>query len=396
MNRSISRIGGILLALSFLTAATSPRATAQNVTLSDLTAVSYSKTSSPDLSAWPSDRDIADTAALARAYARGEKLLPSYHEPILTRSGSGVNVFRTSSPSVVLIVVGDVKNNQFDPTGLGAGVIINPGGDILTNWHVIDGYGAAMVFLKPAGRADMEESNAYVGRVIAQNETSDLALVRLTQGPANLTPIPIGSISSIQVAEDIHVIGHPHGNLWSYSTGVVSQIRDDYAWSYSDGSKHMAKVLQLQTAINPGNSGGPVLDDQGRLLGLIAMSEEGQNLDYAVASDVIQSFLASQLSGRTRGGQSSGSTDRADYSVGRLPDGSTALRATFPKLTEYIIKDKSGRVIELVGKTSDDVTLEATQPNSFGGFEQWSITLPNGSTVQAKGSGEVPNHFSLK
>jgi len=62
------------------------------------------------------------------------------------------------------------------------------------------------------------------------------------------------------------------------------------------------KVLQLQTAINPGNSGGPVLDDQGKLLGLIAMSEAGQNLDYAVAADVIQSFILSSASVRTRGG----------------------------------------------------------------------------------------------
>jgi len=396
MNRSVSRVGGILLVFSVLIAAMCPKAAAQNVTLSDLTAVSYSRTPAPDASGWPSERDIADTAALAKAYARGEKLLPSYHEPILTRSGSGINVFRTSSPSVVLIVVGDVKNNQFDPTGLGAGVIIDSAGDILTNWHVIEGYGMAMVWLKPAGRADMEESDAYVGRVIAQSETSDLALVHLIQGPATLPPIPIGNISSIQVAEDIHVIGHPHGNLWSYSTGVVSQIRDDYTWTYSDGSKHMAKVLQLQTAINPGNSGGPVLDDQGRLLGLIAMSEEGQNLDYAVASDVIQSFLASQLSARTRGGRSSGSGDSADYSLGQLQDGSTALRATFPKLTEYIVKDKSGKLIELIGETSDGVKLAATQPNSFGAFEQWSITLPNGVTVQAKGSAEIPDHFSGK
>lgn len=96
----------------------------------------------------------------------------------------------------------------------------------------------------------------------------------------------------MQVAEDIHVIGHPEGNPWSYSTGVVSQIRDGYEWTYTDGSKHQAKVLQLQTAISPRNSGGPVLDDQGRLLGLIAMSQEGQNLDYAVAADVIQSFVS--------------------------------------------------------------------------------------------------------
>ena len=150
-----------------------------------------------------------------------------------------------------------VKNQQFDPTGFGAGVVIDSSGDILTNWHVITGYSAAVIFFKPQGRADIDDSNAYVARVIAQSEVSDLALLRLTKSPSALAPISIGTISSVQVAEDIHVIGHPNGNLWSYSSGVVSQIRDGYNWTYSDGSKHEAKVLQLQTAINPGNSGGP-------------------------------------------------------------------------------------------------------------------------------------------
>src|SRR2546430_12509751 len=76
-----------------------------------------------------------------------------------------------------------------------------------------------------------------------------------------------------------------------WSSDVCSSDLDGYAWTYDDGSKHLAKVLQLQTAINPGNSGGPVVDDAGRILGLVAMSEEGQNLDYAIAADVIKRFL---------------------------------------------------------------------------------------------------------
>lgn len=192
----------------------------------------------------------------------------------------------------MLIIVGDIKNDQFDPTGLGSGVVINSTGDILTNWHVIDGHPAAAIFFKPQTNEDAENSRPYVARLVAQSETVDLALLHLTEAPPSRVSIPLGNISSVQVVEDIHVIGHPKGNPWSYSTGVVSQIRDGYAWTYVDGSKHQAKVLQLQTAISPGNSGGPVLDDQGRLLGLIAMSQEGQNLDYAVAADVIQSFLS--------------------------------------------------------------------------------------------------------
>lgn len=232
----------------------------------------------------------------AQAYARGSRLLGSYHEPIATRGSSGIAVFRSVSPSVVLVVVGSVKDAKFDPAGLGAGVVINASGDILTNWHVISGYNGAVIFLKPQNSSDIDNSEAYVAKVVAQDEVSDLALLRFVETHPPLAPITIANISSVQVAEDIHVIGHPEGQLWSYTTGVVSQVRNSYDWQYKDGSKHEAKVLQLQTAINPGNSGGPVLDDQGKLLGLIAMSEEGQNLDYAIAADVVQTFLQRPVS----------------------------------------------------------------------------------------------------
>lgn len=305
-------------------------------------------------------------------------------------------MFRNASPSVVLVVVGNVKNQQFDPAGLGAGVVIDSSGDILTNWHVITGYSGAVIFFKPQGRADIDNSDAYVARVIAQSEVSDLALLRLTKSPSGLAPISIGTISSVQVAEDIHVIGHPNGNLWSYSTGVVSQIRDSYNWTYSDGSKHEAKVLQLQTAINPGNSGGPVLDDQGKLLGLIAMSKEGQNLDYAVAADVIQSFILSTTSIRTRGGGGGENSQASAYSSGHLRDGRTVFRVVSPNLVEYVVTDATGKMFGLAAETPDGVNVFAWEPNSFAGFEEWSIRLPERPAVHARGNAAAPDQFSSK
>jgi S1-C subfamily serine protease len=57
----------------------------------------------------------------------------------------------------------------------------------------------------------------------------------------------------------------------------------------------------MQTAINPGNSGGPVLDDSGKLLGLVAMSREGsQNLDFAIAINVIRSFTSQAMASTAR------------------------------------------------------------------------------------------------
>jgi S1-C subfamily serine protease len=363
--------------------------------IADLKALSYHKIEPPNLSTLPSYQDIRETIRLARAYVIGNQLLPKYHEPIPTRGASGIAIFKSVAPSVVLVVVGDIKNQKFEPSGLGAGVIINSSGDILTNWHVINGYSGALIFFKPKGSLDVTNSDAFVARVVLQNQIPDLALLHLVMPPASLVPVPIGNIASVQVAEDIHVIGHPEGNLWSYTTGVVSQVRDGYTWSYSDGSKHLAKVLQLQTAINPGNSGGPVVDDQGNLLGLIAMGQEGQNLDYAIAADVIQLFLAGTAS-RTRSGTVEPKSPKAEYMAGRLQDGRHVMKIAYPDLTEYSVADEQGKPSLLFAETPDVTQVIAQEPNSFSGFGDWTIALRNGVSVRARGNGSVPDLFSSR
>ena len=395
--RPIALLGYLACAISVFwitQQAPAQSAFAELPTLADLKATSYQRTAQPDLASVPTYQDLMNTIRLAEAYSRGKRLLPNYHEPILTRGTSGIGVFRNVAPSVVLVVVGEVKNNEFEPSGLGAGVIINSSGDILTNWHVINGYSAALIFLKPPGGATMLDAYAYGARLIAQNETVDLALLRIAKPPSNLEHVSIGSISSVQVAEDIHVIGHPKGNLWSYTTGVVSQVRDGYDWTYSDGSKHEAKVLQLQTAINPGNSGGPVLDDQGKLLGLVAMGEEGQNLNYAIAADVIQSFLLRTASTSTRGGATEANPPGAEYSSGRLQDDRAILKVTYPDLIEYVVSDAKGKILGLVAEASNGTRVRAWESNSFSGFKEWEISLPGGTSVRARGSAEAPDQFS--
>ena len=364
--------------------------------IDDLKAGSYQKIARPSQLDLPSYADLMQTISQATAYARGHRLLPSYREPVVTRGASGIAVFRSVSPSVVLVIVGKVTKDDFDPEGLGAGVLLNASGDILTNWHVIKGYPGALIFLKPQGSSEVEDANAYGARVVAQDEVADLALLRIVKPPSDLRPVAIGTIASVQVAEDIHIIGHPKGKVWSYSTGVVSQVRDPYNWTYEDGSKHESKVLQLQTAINPGNSGGPVLDDQGKLLGLIAMSEEGQNLDYAIAVDTVQQFLASAATLGTRGRAAEPKSPNAEYSTSGLVDGRTALKISYPNLTAYLISDEKGKAVGLLADTSDKTHLSAWEPNSFSNFQKWNISLPNGVIVRGRGNSEVPDQFSSK
>jgi S1-C subfamily serine protease len=156
----------------------------------------------------------------------------------------------------------------------------------------------------------------------------------------------------VQIAEDIHIIGHPHGNFWSYSTGVVSQIRDGYTWSYKDGSNHTAKVLQLQTAINPGNSGGPVVDDSGNILGLVAMSEEGQNLNYAIAVDVIKRFLSTGMQMNPRGAQVLAASPRPQQLLsGKLSDGLAVNKAVYQDAVLYEVRKHDGTTLGVVANS---------------------------------------------
>lgn len=347
--------------------------------------------------------EVSTVRGLFLAYGAGSEAVSKFRDPVLTRGTSGISVFKTVSPAVVVVVVGSVKNNDFDPEGMGTGAIIDPRGYVLTNWHVIRGHSAAIVFLKPTNSSELNTAQSYVARVIYQDPTVDLALLKMGEPPSGLHSLAVGDIAKVQVAEDIHVIGHPHMNLWSYSTGVISQIRDGYKWSYDDGSRHEAKVLQLQTAINPGNSGGPVVDDTGKILGLVAASEEGQNIDYAIAADVIKRFLFTGMQMTTRGGMQMKTGETAtpkpnpkppqQLSVARLADSAEVSKAIYSDVVLYRI---NGRNSGLVAKFSDGTEVKAWDQAPNGDFESWAAKLPNGKEFVAASSAGSLIRISIK
>jgi S1-C subfamily serine protease len=325
--------------------------------------------------------EVSSFKGLFIAYDATAKSVIKYRDPVLTRGAQGEAIFKIVSPAVVAIIVGSInKDNKFDPEGLGTGAIVDSQGLVLTNWHVINGYPGGIVFLKPNGSADLSEARAFGAKVIYQDPKVDLALLKMVTPPTGLQPLRLGEISQVQVAEDIHIVGHPHGNLWSYSTGVVSQIRDAYTWTYHDGSTHEAKVLQLQTAINPGNSGGPVVDDQGAILGLVAMSEEGQNLNYAIASDVIKKFLFTGTQMTTRGATAA-VPDKPPQELlsGELNDTIQISKAVYQDVVLFEIHKKDGISLGVVAKFKDGTVIMGEQPDANGSLRSWRADLTNGN-----------------
>jgi len=195
-----------------------------------------------------------------------------------------INLFKSISPAVVLILT---------KKGIGSGVIIKPNGIIVTNSHVVGNNKKVLVALKPKSGSSPKVKDLLVAKVLKVNQISDLALIKLVKKTKNIHIIHLGKKNSYQIGQDVHAIGHPEGNLWTYTKGYISQIRDNYEWQSFGGLKHYAKVvIQTQTPINPGNSGGPLFDDKGNLLGINSFKKSGgEGLNYAVSVDDVILFL---------------------------------------------------------------------------------------------------------
>ena len=202
-----------------------------------------------------------------------------------TRGAAETKVYELASPSVVLIVT---------PGGLGSGVVVGSDGKIVTNLHVAGDFEYVGVIFKPAQEgASIEKAEIHKAKVLRRDELADLALVQVSELPPNVKPLALGAAETVRVGADVHAIGHPTGESWTYTRGIVSQIRRDYAWTATgDRFQHKATVVQTQTPINPGNSGGPLLNDKLEIIGINSFKTEGEGLNFAVSADDVKALLA--------------------------------------------------------------------------------------------------------
>ena len=196
--------------------------------------------------------------------------------PLYTEASS--DVYDNAVDKVVLI---------YSEENMGSGVLISERGYVLTNWHVVKDRKEFYILTLAEGGFDENKRKA---EVIKFNETSDLALLKLTTIPKDLKPIKISKVIP-KVGDSVHAVGHPHGETWSYAKGYISAHREEYSWK-NKNVDFEGDVYQMQTPINPGNSGGPLVNDFGNLIGLNTfVSTEGQGLSYALTVKEIVRFL---------------------------------------------------------------------------------------------------------
>jgi len=167
------------------------------------------------------------------------------------------------------------------PVAMGSGTIINSGGDILTNYHVIKGYNIVNVRINDAA--------PVTGIVVGFDELKDIALINVQFRP--LTFIPLSSRRP-DIGEEIITIGYPLDLRGSSTTtrGVVSAIRRIAGQTF----------IQTDAAINPGNSGGAAIDRYGRFIGIpTSMLDEAANIGFLLPGFNVAGFIQ-QLRGGYR------------------------------------------------------------------------------------------------
>lgn len=207
----------------------------------------------------------------------------------ISQDGVGSTVYSRAVNGVVWIECAgnDKKGEAFAKFGTGS--ILTAHGVILTNHHVVDGADRCHAALKPQGLAALtSKTPRYKLAWLALEPSKDLALLVMENAPAGLVSIPLGSMEDVQVGQEVHAIGHPRGQAWTYTKGVVSQIHIQA----QGNPPFVADIVQTQTPISTGNSGGPLLTSSGKLIAVNTFARnDAQNLNYAVAVSEVHRFI---------------------------------------------------------------------------------------------------------
>ena len=266
--------------------------------------------------------------------------------------GSAKQIYKNYSNSVFYLYNPEAK-------AMGTGFLVDETGLVLSNWHVADKATNMFVWTLPEGgdksiKFLFEKQDYYMASVIATNKKQDLAIIKVSGLPKSIKPVNLGSDDQIEVGDNVYAIGHPISYPWTFSSGMVSQVRENFEWDYDDTFTHTANVIQMQTPISTGNSGGPLFSSEGKVVGVNTLGEtKGQNINFAVAVDQVKQFI------------------KDNPYVAKVNPLNAAMKKEFPKAitqdynnngtidTWYIDTDNNGKVDRALVDDNEDGKVEA-------------------------------------
>jgi S1-C subfamily serine protease len=151
----------------------------------------------------------------------------------------------------------------------GSGILIDTEGHVLTNNHVVEGADKVEVKL---GSSD----TTYTAEVVGTDPATDVALLKVEAPASSLHPLALGDSSNVEVGEPVVAIGNPFGLDRTVTAGIVSAIQRQIQAPNGFSISH---VIQTDAAINPGNSGGPLIESEGKVIGINSQIQTGGSGD---------------------------------------------------------------------------------------------------------------------
>jgi len=186
-------------------------------------------------------------------------------------------IYSQDSPGVVQITATSVTQVPSDPFGLlpstpeteqslGSGFVIDRAGHIVTNYHVIAGAQKVQV--------SFSSQDQLAATVVGSDKSTDVAVLKIDAHSRALTPLPLGDSDAVRVGDPVYAIGNPFGLDRTFTAGVVSAVGRQIT---APNNSPVENAIQTDAAINHGNSGGPLLNDEGRVIGVTSQIQTGSN-----------------------------------------------------------------------------------------------------------------------
>jgi serine protease Do len=238
------------------------------------------------------------TAALVAGPLRPASSATAGAPAVVTAAGSGASAAPAPDLTDMVAAVRDSVvtitsegsssrgRGQIPSSGVGSGVILTAGGYILTNRHVVSGSESLSV--------ELADGRQFPATLVRESDNKDLALIKVDA--TGLEPAAIGDSGALQVGQTVIAIGSPLGTFTETVTkGILSgtgrtiTVQDEA----TGRPETLTNLLQTDAAINPGNSGGPLLDANGRVIGInTAVSTDAQGLGFAIPISEAAALIA--------------------------------------------------------------------------------------------------------
>jgi putative serine protease PepD len=205
-----------------------------------------------------------------------------------TTSSTAKDVYNDAKDSVAYISAQTAQG-----TATGSGFVVSSDGKIITNEHVVDGATSVTVKLGVNGKAQ-------TAQVLGADASKDLALLKVDPGSTKLHALSFDDSSKVQVGDNVYAIGNPYGLDHTLTSGIVSALNRDIQ---APSGATISGAIQTDAALNPGNSGGPLLDADGKVIGVnsqIATSGSSDSggepgnvgIGFAIPSKEVEAFVA--------------------------------------------------------------------------------------------------------